>query len=84
MYGFPLFYKAVSIAFAPNRFFLKKLKAFSIIKQHTVYSEMNYVLKYVYYVQTMMQVYRVWWAMKPFITESMEFLNFYDTATTIH
>lgn len=38
----------------------KKLEAFPIIKQHTVYSEMNYVLKYVYYVQTMMQVYRAW------------------------
>lgn len=52
------------------------LKAFSMITQCAVHSEMDYALKYVYYVQTMMQVYRAWWAMKPFITESMEFLNF--------
>lgn len=35
-------------------------KAFSMITQCAVHSEMNYVLKYVYYVQTMMQVYCAW------------------------
>lgn len=44
--------------------------------QHAIYSETRHVLKYVYYVQTMMQVYCAWRAMKSFKTQSTEFLDF--------
>lgn len=59
--AFHYFTKLFPLCLPPKEFKKKKfLKAFSMITQCAVHFEMNYVPKYVYCVQTVMQVYHAW------------------------